>query len=509
MVNNDYSELKILVVDDDLEYTRIAEHLLKKKDYQVRTAHCGEDCLKAVRQDKPDLLLLDVMLPDISGVEVCDIIKNDPGLSSIHVILLSGLKTQSDNISKGLETGADGYLVKPIDNMEFLARIDAAFRTINAKKALLESEKRSKLSSSQFEAILDHLPALVFYKDRSNRFIRVNKYLAEAYNKSKKELEGVSLYDIYPQDVAEQYHQDDLEVLNSGLAKLNISEPWQTPEGLRWVRTSKIPFVNQVGEIDGVIGISIDITDLKHAEEEISSKNIELLKTIAEKDKFFSIIAHDLRSPFNTFLGMTRLMVKDLHTLKLDEIQKMAFSMRNSATTLFRLLENLLAWSGMKRGLISFEPGTFHVLPKIAESIQPVMEAANIKNIGINFDISNELNVYADAEMFSTTIRNLVFNAVKFTPAYGKIIILAKPAPGNFVEISVKDTGIGMSSELLSNLFRIDVQTNRKGTEGEPSTGLGLLLCKEFIEKQGGRLWVESEEAKGSTFHFTVPQSHS
>ncbi len=374
-----------------------------------------------------------------------------------------------------------------------------------AEDVLRERKKLFKDLSNQFEAILDHLPCLVFYKDKKNNFIRVNQYLALAHRKSKEELEGKNLTEFYPPEVAEQYYQDDLSVINSGIAKLNIVEPWETAEGSRWVSTSKIPFVDLAGEIIGVIGISIDITEHKLSEAEIRIKNEELLKLNAEKDKFFSIIAHDLRSPFNSFLGFTQIMVENSPKLSIDEIQKIAVLMRKSAVNLYGLLENLLEWSQLQRGIFTFAPKPIVLRRKITEIMQPVLASALKKGIDISYDIPENLIVVADDNMLGSIIRNLTSNAIKFTPKQGKIKIAAKYLPNDYAEISVSDTGIGMSSKIMKAIFQYNEQTNRKGTEGEPITGLGLIISKEFIEKHGGKIWVESVEGKGSLFRFDLP----
>ncbi len=179
--------------------------------------------------------------------------------------------------------------------------------------------------------------------------------------------------------------------------------------------------------------------------------------------------------------------------------------MRNSATNLFRLLENLLEWSRLQRGITSFKPESFLLMPMISEIMFSVIDTANKKKIKIKYAIPDDLEVLADEYMLESAIRNLATNAVKFTPKGGNVTIAAKTVPNNSVEISVKDTGIGMSREMIDDLFKSDVNTSRRGTENEPSTGLGLLICKDFIEKHGGRLWVESEEGKGSTFYFSIP----
>jgi len=254
-----------------------------------------------------------------------------------------------------------------------------------------------------------------------------------------------------------------------------------------------------------MVGTIRDITEQKLAEEEIQRKNIELQKINAEKDKFFSIIAHDLRSPFNGFLGLTEIMAEGLPRMSSEEIQTIAIAMRNSATNLFRLLGNLLEWSRMQRGLTTFVPQTILLLPKISESLVLVLESASRKEIAVNYNVPDDLEVLADPNMLGAILRNLVANAVKFTQRGGNIIVSAKPVNCNQIEISIRDTGIGMKKDIIDHLFQLDVNVSRRGTEGEPTTGLGLFICKDFIEKHGGKLWVESEEGKGSIFHFTLP----
>ena len=247
-----------------------------------------------------------------------------------------------------------------------------------------------------------------------------------------------------------------------------------------------------------------DITERMRAENEIKRNHKKLLELNAEKDKFFSIIAHDLIGPFNGFLGLTKLMAEEVPDLNQDEIQKIARNMRDTATNLFGLLENLLEWARLQRGITNFNPESFLLMPMISAIIPPAMDMANKKGIEIRYEIPGDLEIFADEYMLSSTIRNLASNAVKFTPRSGTITIAAKQISGKYVEISIKDTGIGMKQEMVDNLFKLDVNTSRKGTENESSTGLGLIICKDFIEKHGGRLWVESEEGKGSTFYFTM-----
>jgi len=171
----------------------------------------------------------------------------------------------------------------------------------------------------------------------------------------------------------------------------------------------------------------------------------------------------------------------------------------------FYLLENLLDWSQMQRGIMGFKPKTLKLARIVSEVIDLTRTVADKKMIVISQIISEELTVFADRQMLESLMRNLIFNAVKFTPNGGQVTISAFVLPDKQIEISVTDTGIGMDQILIGNLFKLDEQAKRKGTEGEPSTGLGLIICKDFIEKHGGKLVVESEEGKGSSFSFSLP----
>jgi signal transduction histidine kinase len=241
---------------------------------------------------------------------------------------------------------------------------------------------------------------------------------------------------------------------------------------------------------------------------ELQKKNATISTINKQKDKFFSIIAHDLRGPFNGFLGLTELLAEEIDAMEKEEIQFAAATMRSSAINLNRLLENLLEWSRMEQGLIRFDPKENELSTVVTECVITLQDPANKKDIKINTDIPENTFVFADTNILQAVIRNLSSNAVKFTPDGGTILIQAKEDDKS-TTISIKDTGIGMNKKMIDNLFRLDVQTNRKGTNDEPSTGLGLILCKEFVEKHGGKIWVESEEGQGSTFYVSFPKNRN
>ncbi len=240
--------------------------------------------------------------------------------------------------------------------------------------------------------------------------------------------------------------------------------------------------------------------------DEISSTKEELEKSNIEKDKFFSIIAHDLRSPFSGFLGLTKMLDESIDFLETDELKELAKMLKDSASITYALLENLLEWSRIQRNVINFEPSETNLFFLISNVVQ--LQKANLdkKDISVNLNVDSSLVINVDQNMINTVLRNLLSNAVKFTPHNGVIHIIAIDEEF-FVKMQIKDSGIGMPDKIKENLFNIGAKTSREGTDGESSSGLGLLLCKEYVEKHSGEIWVESEENKGSTFIFTLTKS--
>jgi signal transduction histidine kinase len=296
------------------------------------------------------------------------------------------------------------------------------------------------------------------------------------------------------------------------------------------------PNYNSSGEFIGYIGHCIDITDRKKEEyqqkqlidkikqyneliefnlyeknsliEELSQAKETLEKLNIEKDKFFSIIAHDLKSPFMGFLGLTQIMAEEFQNLTMAEALEITRDLQGSAKNLYKLLENLLDWTRMQRGSIKFNPELCNLLLLAKQNIEIQTELAKQKDITLINNLTTDFNVIADVSMINTVIRNLISNAIKFTPRGGRVEIGITKSLGlfNFDEncLFVKDNGIGMSQDTLYKLFRIDTKISRPGTENEPSTGLGLILCKEFIDTHSGKIWAESIENVGTTFFIKV-----
>ena len=239
-------------------------------------------------------------------------------------------------------------------------------------------------------------------------------------------------------------------------------------------------------------------------EKSVAIKTAELNELNASKDKFFSIIAHDLKNPFNTIIGFSEMMKESIRLNDSATFYEYTVMINTSAVQTLRLLENLLEWANSQRRKITFTPVPVNIGELVKDEFVMVDEMATGKSIDLKNYVNDSLTVVADKNMLRTILRNLITNAVKFTHKNGHVEVNAITSDDH-VEIAVSDNGIGMSQETISKLFRIDANLSTRGTENEKGTGLGLFLCKDFVEKHNGKIWVESQEGKGSTFKILLP----
>jgi len=393
------------------------------------------------------------------------------------------------------------YNEKDVNIVSLLA--DFVWDILGRKKA----EEILLLSEKKFRTMFNESPFGIALIDSLNgRVYSVNPMFARISGREMEELVTIDWMSItHPDDI--QKDLDNMAMLNAGLInKFQMEKRYIRSDGtIVWICMTIAPISTEDKSRPLHLCMIEDITFRKKAEQEIQSRNEELLKINIEKDKFFSIIAHDLRGPISGFLGLTELLSEKLSQLSADEVQQMTFLLKQSATNLFSLLGNLLEWSRMQRGLVSFEPKSYLLKTKLEESLNIVRSMADKKHITTHYELTEDIVVFADGNMLQGILRNLVSNAVKFSHTGGNVTVSAKPVSDQWIKISVKDEGIGMNQHLIDNLFHLNKETNRKGTDGEYSTGLGLILCKEFIEKHGGQLYIESKEGAGSIISFTLP----
>lgn len=238
---------------------------------------------------------------------------------------------------------------------------------------------------------------------------------------------------------------------------------------------------------------------------ELAESRDELRDLNATKDKFFSIISHDLKGPFNGMIGLSGMLITMYDSLTDEEVQEYVQDISNSAKGIYKLLDNLLLWAGTQSGRLQFKPEKICMNELVISNFEALDAIAKSKNIQLKHDINKNIYTYADAPMITTVLRNLISNALKFTYSGGEIQVSALEIRDDYVQVWVADNGKGIDRANLENLFRIDTKVISKGTANETGTGLGLILCKEFVEKNGGEIWVESEIGKGTVFKFSVP----
>ena len=369
------------------------------------------------------------------------------------------------------------------------------------------AEEALKVSESNLQALVNNRNESIWSLDKNYNLIFCNEYFRnEFFAVYNIELvEGISLLNILPAELRLFWQQKYDEVFFGKKISFEFSEM------IRGIRCFFAVFLNPIVIDEKVIGasvISIDITDRKKTEEEIIKANSELKKLNSEKDKLFSIIAHDLKSPFNGLLGITEAMVTNNKEYSSSEIVEYTGVLYNSVINVYKLLENLLEWAQLQKGSIGFTPEEIRLSEAFLESKESIKQSAEHKQITINNEIPEVIKTYADEKMVNSLLRNLLTNAIKFTNKGGKIAAKAREVEDGMIEVSISDTGIGIPAEIIPKLFVVGEKIGSRGTEDEPSTGLGLVLCKEFVEKHGGKIWVESEENLGSTFYFSLPSKN-
>lgn len=347
--------------------------------------------------------------------------------------------------------------------------------------------------------IFEEFPALIW---RS----RLDK-LCDYFNKTWLEFTGKTMEQEFGNGWAEGVHPDDFGFcLQTYVTSFDKREPFLMEYRMknkfgeyRWIRDFGRPFYDLDNSFLGYIGSCYDITEIKDNE-------LKLIELNATKDKFFSIIAHDLKSPFNSIIGYGELLIEHIKEKNYDRIEDFANIVLKSSNRAMDLLKNLMEWAQSQTDKLLFNPENIEIKPFIENITQFYEEIAKQKLITIKKQIPDNDTIFADKAMISTLFRNLISNAIKFTKPDGEINISVEKKPNEYI-FSVSDNGIGIPKESIDKLFRIDQSFSTNGTNNEKGTGLGLILCKEFVEKHGGKIWVESEEGKGSIFSFTLPIS--
>lgn len=365
------SEYKILIVDDVMSNVLLLKVLLTNEKFAIVTANNGQQALEQVEKEHPDLVLLDVMMPDLSGFEVAQRLKSNPDTADIPIIFLTALNSTTD-IVKGFQVGANDFISKPFNKEELIIRVTHQISLVAAKRIILK-------------------------------------------------------------------------------------------------------------------------------------KTEELQRTIAGRDKLYSVIAHDLRSPMGSIKMVLNMLILNLPVEKIGAEMHELLTMANRTTEdVFSLLDNLLKWTKSQIGNLNVVYQDIDAVEVMDGVIDVFNMIAGLKKITIREEKPEKLPVCADIDMLKTVIRNLLSNAIKFSNENSEVLVKMEEQ-GDMVVVSVKDNGCGIDEEGQKKLLHTDTHFSTFGTNNEEGSGLGLLLCQDFVVKNGGKLWFTSKQGEGSTFYFSIP----
>lgn len=352
-------------------------------------------------------------------------------------------------------------------------------------------------SEQYLNSITSAITELIFIIDEDTRYVDV--FIADdtVRQQIRNKYIGKFIKDFLPEPLVDELTQlinRTITTKSKGVLEYEL----ETPSGISWFEGRSAPLAIKLNDKSCIILAVYEITDRKANEQKLVELNIT-------KDKFFTIIAHDLRNPFGAILSSSQLLSESLSNSENNDAYQMAKQIAISAEHTFDLLENLLQWSRSQTGRLNFKPQKIVLYELVGSTLELLENQAFNKQINLNEAIPKHMIVYADLNLSKTILRNLVSNAIKYTTSGGKINVLASDSD-DFVRITVSDTGVGIPPDSLNKLFRIDSKYSTAGTNNEKGTGLGLTLCKEFVELNGGKIWVESQINRGSQFTFTLPK---
>lgn len=466
-------------------------------NFQDVVLDCNTEFLKMFKLEKKAVIkstITDLIVPDYLKEEG-DAITSD--IISGNIIAKETVRMVSDG--KLLQVAINGQPMTLPDGSQIIFGI---YQDITGRK---KTEQALNQERDLMNALMDNIPDTIYFKDTASKFTRINQAQQKTLGvKTTDEAIGKSDFDFFDQAHSQKAFEEERLVMTKNKPMINRIEKIKTSKGWKWFSATKVPLKNVDGKIIGLAGISRDITELKLLEEALRQNEQHLKNMNAEKDKLFSIIAHDLRSPFNSFIMLTDMYMNKEYGMNEEDLQQIASTMHKSAANLSDLLDNLLDWSRLQRGLLDIEVIEFELLPLINSNIEGLSEIILNKKLTVDNQVNAGYRLKADRNMVSSIFRNLLVNAIKFTRE-GGLITIESGIIQSYYFFSVADNGIGMPKTILKNLFKIDGKTGRKGTDDEATSGLGMILVKEFLEKQGGYIEVQSVENEGSKMTAYLP----
>jgi PAS domain S-box-containing protein len=515
--------VKILIVEDqpnDFELaTREIEQVLNSCEFDC--VETKEEFIESLQNFQPDLIVSDYTMPHFDGLSVISLAQQHVPL--VPVIILTG-SIDEETAAESVKAGAVDYVIK--ENiirlrhavLHALEKKQMWLDRITAEEKLRASEERYRLISTVSS---DYMFSTIVTPDDSldlnwvaGAFEKITGYSVAEYKQA-----GGWRFAIFKDDKV--IDKKDFEKLKANQKVISEIRTIKKGGEIVWVRIYAHPVWNESKDcLVGIYGAVQDISDRKKAEEETIKLNKDLEKLVKErtreleilnntKDKFFSIIAHDLKNPVAGIISSTEMLIKTLNKNPDDKerLNKYSENILTSTRDGYKLLENLLEWARAQTGAIKYEPQDIRLTESIKECANSMKLMFDNKNIKIIFP-EKSFMVFADKNMMCAVVRNMLSNAIKYSFPGGSIIINIEKKH-NYIFTEIVDQGVGMSEKTKSMLFRIENKSSMPGTHDEKGTGLGLILCKEFIEKNGGTISVESEVGKGSKFTFSLPVSNS
>ena len=368
-----------------------------------------------------------------------------------------------------------------------------------------QKNKELKISEARFRDIALSSGDWIWEMDANNIYTFCSEKAEEVIGYTPAEIIGKTPFDFSIEHGIENIGEEYWQAIGDRKA-FNKVEHWNlTKDGNPiCVLTSGVPIIDNRGEFTGFRGTNTNITLRKKAVETLKENEIRLQELNDTKDKFFSIISHDLRNPFNAIIGFSNLLAEQVKEKDYVGIEEYAAIIQNSSFRAMDLLMNLSQWSRSQTGRMEFSPESIDIEKLFNEVIELLNDSARNKSITISKKLEQNTTFLADKAMIGTVLRNLISNAIKFTNPNGSIVVSSEQRQDELM-VTVSDDGVGIKENAIESLFRIENNQSTTGTQNEEGTGFGLILCKEFLDKHHGKIWVESKPNHGSKFHFTIP----
>jgi PAS domain S-box-containing protein len=486
---------KILICLNDDSTVKNLEAKLVDSGFSVIVSKADFNSLVSTASKvNPDLIVINVNLDSkYSGIEAISTIKQKFDIPVVYV----STDNDIESYNKAKSTEPIAYFSIPFEIENLIRSIELGVINNKKHKEIIDARKK-------YEMVIKASKAGVYEIDPASFEIDGEETLAEVFGYTAQEVKDSGWGNLLPIEDFNKKKEMLSNLLHGKINSYSLEHRIIKKDGtLAWAVSSGSLATDAFGK-SKIVGTLTDITERKIAEEKLKQNSEDLKKSNSAKDKFFSIISHDLRNPFNSLLGFSELLANNIEDLTEQEIKDSAKTLHRTATNLFNLLTNLLEWSRLQTGNFTIEKSELMIGGIVNHVLSIYSDSFEAKHLKLIKETDCEINVLVDQNMIEACIRNLVSNAIKFTKDGGTITVGCR-INADKAEIYVKDTGVGLSAEDLNRLFKIEKQFSTEGTNNEKGTGFGLLLTNELIKKNDGNIDVTSKKDSGTTFTITLP----